>query len=254
MDVVRVNLSSRAASMDSQQRGAPKVQDSIAEPTFVGLAVLFRAHRYAVDTGSDIWDFAVEIAHLRSLGLTDSDLRWLARKGYVEHAREVTVQGHDGREFQSTGDLTFRKRTCFVLTADGVSKAGYVAEDKATLTDDVNGPGEENGQTVQSPTPHWDAETRELRMNGQVVKRFKWHALNQEAVLAVFEEEGWPVRIDDPIPPQPEQDPKRRLSDTIKCLNRKQTNELIRFHGDGTGEGVTWELVGQDGSDEGPSG
>ena len=50
-----------------------------------------------------------------------------------------------------------------------------------------------------------------------------------------------------------EQDPKRRLSDTTKCLNRKQTNELIRFRGDGTGEGVTWELVGQDGSDDGPS-
>lgn len=240
--------------MDSQQRGVRTGQESIAELTFVGLGVLLRAYCYAVDTGSDIWDFAVEIAHLHSLGLTDSDLRWLARKGYVEHAREVTVQGHDGREFQTTGDLTFKKRTCFVLTADGVSKARDVNENEATLTDDVNGPGEGNGQAVQSPLPHWGAETRELRMNGQVVKRFKWHAVNQEAVLAVFEEEGWPVRIDDPLPPQPEQDPKRRLSDTIKCLNRKQKNELIHFHGDGTGEGVTWEFVGHDGSDEGPLG
>ena len=50
-------------------------------------------------------------------------------------------------------------------------------------------------------------------------------------------------RIDDPLPPQAEQDSKRRLSDTIKCLNNKQINELIRFHGDGTGEGITWEQV-----------
>ena len=86
------------------------------------------------------------------------------------------------------------------------------------------------------------------------MKRFKWTAANQETILVAFEEEGWPARIDDPLPQQPEQDPKRRLSDTIKCLNRKQTNELIRFRGDGTGEGVTWELIGQDDSDDRPSG
>ena len=39
------------------------------------------------------------------------------------------------------------------------------------------------------------------------------------------------------------QDPKRRLSDTIKCLNRKQANSLIHFRGDGTGEGIVWEFA-----------
>ena len=61
--------------------------------------------------------------------------------------------------------------------------------------------------------------------------------------MSAFEEEGWPPRIDDPLSPHPDQDTKRRLSDTIKCLNRKQSNRIIHFRGDGTGEGVIWEFV-----------
>jgi hypothetical protein len=65
---------------------------------------------------------------------------------------------------------------------------------------------------------------------------------NQEVVLHAFQEEDWPRRIDDPIPPSPEQDRKRRLNETIKGLNRHQVAPLIRFHGDGTGEGLYWDL------------
>ena len=72
--------------------------------------------------------------------------------------------------------------------------------------------------------------------------------MNQEAILTAFQEEGWPARIDDPLPPHPEQDPKRRLNDTIKCLNRKQSQSLIHFRGDGTGEAVIWERVAKNGS------
>jgi hypothetical protein len=57
-----------------------------------------------------------------------------------------------------------------------------------------------------------------------------------------FEEEHWPPRIDDPLPKNPELLPKRRLHDAIKSLNRNQKRSLIRFMGDGTGEGVRWEL------------
>ena len=64
--------------------------------------------------------------------------------------------------------------------------------------------------------------------------------------LAVFEEEQWPSRIDDPLPQQNGQDPKRRLHDTINSLNRKQKNGLIRFSGDGRGAGVRWKLVARD--------
>ncbi len=93
------------------------------------------------------------------------------------------------------------------------------------------------------PQPQWDPERRLLRFNGVSVKEFKWTAHNQEAVLSAFQEENWPARIDDPLPPHAEQDSKRRLSDTIKCLNRKQMNPILHFRGDGTGEGVVWEKI-----------
>jgi hypothetical protein len=82
-----------------------------------------------------------------------------------------------------------------------------------------------------------------LRVGEVVVKQFKVPAANQERILAAFEEDGWPIRIDDPLPPAVEQDPKRRLHDTINSLNRNQKRPLIRFIGDGSGQGIRWQLV-----------
>jgi len=89
--------------------------------------------------------------------------------------------------------------------------------------------------------PHWDSLRRELTLDGQVVKRFRVPAPNQEAVLMAFEEEGWPAMVLDPLSPQDEQDGKQRLHDTIKSLNRSRLARVIHFSGDGTGEGVMWE-------------
>jgi hypothetical protein len=231
--------------------------------------VLLEAVHYAEQTSGDCWEFAVELDQLTAMGLTCNDFRWLVRNGLVEHQREVTLEGDDGRAFRPTGDLTFSEGTCFILTDAGIAFAdGSCPADTAGTSRSSSSPDEENVSVVvnrnvsrngkdpkrEPSVPTWDSERRELRINAVTVKQFKWMAANQETVLAAFEEEGWPARIDDPLPPQPDQDSKRRLSDTIKCLNRKQKNELIHFRGDGTGEGVTWELVRQNGSDDGPSG
>jgi len=61
-------------------------------------------------------------------------------------------------------------------------------------------------------------------------------------ILTTFEEEKWPPKVDDPLPPHAEIDAKQRLHDTIKSLNRGQKRKLIRFRGDGTGQGIRWEL------------
>jgi hypothetical protein len=239
---------------DSSSDVHPKRVDSqaggrIAAKFRPALALLLEASEYAEQTSGDCWEFAVEIQHLRELGLSHNDLRWLVRVQFVEHASEVTIPGDNSREFRATGDLTFTERTCFVLTSNGVVAARgscQVSSDGGKPRPSAVHASDGSDTAASPPVPTWDAEKRVLCIDGQIVKRFKWHAMNQETVLAAFEEEGWPVRIDDPLPPQPEQDSKRRLSDTIKCLNRKQQNPLIHFRGDGTGEGVIWELVEQD--------
>lgn len=221
-------------------------QNTLPTRVCAALALLLDAFEYAEQTNSDHWEFAVEIQQLHDLGLTKNDLRFLVRKHFVEHASEVTVLGHDGRQFQSTGDLTFTEHTCLVLTSSGVVAA--IESSKARSDSNAMRALIVRTAVVSSarPLPAWDPERRVLSIDGTIVKHFKWPAVNQEAILAAFEEEGWSARIDDPLPPQPEQDSKRRLSDTIKCLNRKQANPLIHFHGDGTGEGVFWELVKAD--------
>lgn len=49
---------------------------------------------------------------------------------------------------------------------------------------------------------------------------FRRPAINQELLLAALEEEGWPTRIDEPLSRTPDIDPKVRIHDAIKALNR----------------------------------
>ncbi len=100
-------------------------------------------------------------------------------------------------------------------------------------------------------TPTWDRDRQELKWGPSLVKQFKLPSINQQTILMAFEEEHWPPRIDDPLPPDDDMDPKRRLNDTIKSLNRNQKNRRIRFLGDGSGRGVRWEPIRE--TDELPS-
>jgi len=230
----------------------------------LALAVLLEGADYSEQTSGNSWEFSVELERLLLLGLNLNDFRWLVRNHLVVHQCEITLDGDNGRAFRPTGDLTFPDRTCFVLTDRGVSLARkcclstgrrttYIFEsgaadfiDRLFASIDALPIGNRPAiDIVRAITllPKWDGDRRLLMLNEDVVKKFKWLAENQEAILSAFEEEGWPPRIDDPLSPHPEQDSKRRLSDTIKCLNRKQCRPLIRFRGDGTGEGVLWELV-----------
>jgi len=101
---------------------------------------------------------------------------------------------------------------------------------------------EEVGEKPMIPAmPHWDDSTRRLTFGGQLIKDFKQNSPNQVAILRAFQEEGWPPKIYDPLPPIPGIVSTRRLSDTILALNKShKINDVLRFHGDGTGQGITW--------------
>lgn len=204
-----------------------------------GLGLLGRAFRYANDVGCDVWELAVERPSLLSCGVTDTDLRWLLKKQYAIHAIEVTLPGESARAFRMLDSLHFEDRSCFVLTDSGFEafkKLEQLPSDRR-LWHDLMRPHEFR------QTPRWEPESHELFLGEKLVKQFKLPSPNQEAILMAFHEEQWPKSIDDPIPPCFEQDPKQRLRDTIKSLNRNQKQTLIRFRGDGTGERVMWELV-----------
>jgi hypothetical protein len=203
----------------------------------VALSLLLEAHHYAQEFQRSVWDFAVEISALQPAGATNNEFRWLVCKGYVQHAAETTPAEADGRTFCPLGSLTFPDRTCFVLTESGL-----------TFADQVCGrpPREAERQPRSTPPgtiPRWDAHRQELYWGMVLVKQFKVPAPNQELILAALEEELWPLRIDDPLPPRADQDSKRRLHDTINSLNRNQKTPVLHFMGDGKGLGIRWEVV-----------
>ena len=77
-----------------------------------------------------------------------------------------------------------------------------------------------------------------------LVKHFRKLAPNQMRLLDAFQDNGWRSRIGDPLPAQnSDEDLKQRLRDTVKDLNRSLGEPVVRFRGDGTGKGVTWEHV-----------
>jgi hypothetical protein len=207
------------------------------------LRYLAEAASFARELGRDPWDFAVEIGSLREMGLNNNHFRWLVCEGLVEHKQEITTVGDTRRVFQPDRPLSFSENTCFVLSEGGLDFArnGLASLPPAQETAESSSAVSRNGYG-KDLLPKWDRERQELRVGDVVVKQFKVPALNQERILAAFEEEGWPVHIDDPLPPHPEQDSKRRLHDTINSLNRSQKNPLIQFSGNGNGQGIRWKL------------
>ena len=246
-----------------------------------GLDQLARAADYAQDLGNSLWEFAVEIDRLLALGMTTSDLRWLAKRGYVIHGREVTSPRDAVRRFEPPEqNLAFSPTTCFVLTAGGLGMLGRdrslaspavvgmpallernvdrsdarLIENGASDADELGTAGSielpsrrlidaQSQQSLEGVLPNWDRESRTFLVGEYLIKRFRVPSPNQESVLDAFQEEGWPQSIDDPLPPSGDQHPKRCLRDTIKCLNLNQASRMIRFHGDGTGQRVLWQLL-----------
>jgi hypothetical protein len=205
-----------------------------------GLLLLLQASRSAEQCGRSPWEFAVEIGELQGAGLSHAHLRWLVCHGYAEHACERTSGQDANRSFEPSTNISFSASTCFVLTALGLPFIAQIVDERATVQ--LLPPPPDEGVQAARPVPRWDCKRRELWWGEVLVKSFRVPAENQETVLAALEEEGWPERIDDPLRQASCRDAKARLHDTIKALNRSQTNAMLRFHGDGTGQAVLWRL------------
>jgi hypothetical protein len=254
MDAVKVS----AIDLPTLEMSDPPAQTDfsdirLARRVTAALAALLDALEYARDLQRSVWDFAVEISALRRLELSGSDLRWLVGKGFVEHAVEVTPSGDPERGFRQSGRLMFCKKTCFVLTPAGAAVAREVCATSKPVgrRDQVALKRSMLSMTapVEALVPRWDRERQELRIGSILVKRFRVPQPDQETILAAFEEECWPPRIDDPLSPRGDLSPECRLQATIKSLNRNQKRPLIRFLGDGSG--IRWEFCADHDQDRG---
>jgi len=232
----------------------------IDEGLRAGLALLWRAYICTQVTGANTWDFAMRTGRLYEAGMTSSDLRWMVARGFAEHQEEASGYDEGRRSVRGSNGYFFNEHTCLILTASGAALAEHVFREKpewpqATLSA-LAAVAEETAvlaaarrpaiETRKPPAallkPCWNANRRELSFEGLIVKRFRVPARNQETILSVFEEEGWAEHIHDPLPVTHDIDAPTRLHDAINRLNRCQINPLLRFHGDGKGTGVFWEL------------
>lgn len=205
------------------------------------IGLLRDALSYARLAGREEWDFAVEIPAFLRQGVTENDLRWLVCCGYANCAEErLAGAGEFDRRFCHRSVLLFSRKTCFTLTTAGLAFA-----ERVVLRDDRVPPaaGHPEILVIEPPRPSWDVQRKELSLQGKLVKEYKVPSPNQVTILSAFEEDGWPLRIDDPLPRVAGMCPKRRLHDAIINLNRNQKQASLRFMGDGTGEGVRWEAV-----------
>ncbi|MEQ9379955.1 MAG: hypothetical protein RJP95_03775 [Pirellulales bacterium] len=222
------------------------------------VALLLQARQYALSLQTNVWEFALELHIFLAVGISINDLRWLACHGFVVHGEEIELKTEGVREFRTGPRLSFTQRSCFVLTHEGVQFSSQVVtsvpegppphgvadRSKLLTSSESNGSSEEHSPSEDViALPFWNQDLRELSLMDELVKRYRLPSPNQEMVLQAFQEEDWPTRVDDPLPPVPDLEPKRRLHDTIKSLNRHQKTRFIRFKGDGRGEGVIWEPI-----------
>lgn len=104
------------------------------------------------------------------------------------------------------------------------------AADSTSKIPDGNPPNE-----ADAILPVWDEKSGNLTFDGKAARHYEKRAYNCIAILDVFQLEGWPVRVDDPLPngKNPE-----RLSNTIKTLNTGL--QTIEFFSGGDGQSTGW--------------
>jgi hypothetical protein len=222
---------------------APSSTPSSATPDLgfrVALELLASAFESAQSSGQNVWEFAVETQEFFRAGVTATTLRWMVSKGYADHRQELSARKSSHRNFRRLSSLAFPANTCFVLTEKGRTFLSGTGAETASLRllGDVGPHVDPTGQ--KAACPRWDPDLRLLSWRGVVVKHFRVPAQNQETILSALEEEGWPPRIDDPLPQTPNIAPRCRLAETLKALNRHQKHTLLHFRGDGTGKGIMW--------------
>jgi hypothetical protein len=251
MDALKMSAVGRPSGLRTAEVSSEPAGDERLLAPRIGAALdaLLDAAEYAHDLGTGAWDFALEIASLRRMKLSNSDLRWLVVRGLVEHALEIAPGENMQRSFRPAKRLVFGKKSCFVLAPAGLRLAHALRGSDGSMehAEAISTLSQAARESIAAPSqsPKWDRDRHELRIGPVLIKRFTIPSAGQEAILAAFEENGWPARIDDPLPSRDEPSRKARLQETVGALNRTLRRPFIEFSSDASGRGVLWEFRGE---------
>jgi hypothetical protein len=209
-------------------------------PLKEALRLLGASHNQGVDARTNPERQGVSVARLRAAGTTDLELSQLVALGFASLIRQGNLLP---RGAVLPGSLSFPADAAVVLTEAGAAWFRQVIL-TSTMPLPLHSvcPADPTQRGERDRVPHWDKDLRELRHAGLLAKDYRQPARCQELILDVFEEEGWGAEILDPLSGGPDVDPRERLHDTVKNLNRHQKQARIHFRVTGMGTKVRWEI------------
>jgi hypothetical protein len=208
---------------------------------------LLLARWECTDLGQSPREHPVPLCRLHELGIPDDILLWMLFHDHIEHLhtspkRQRGTYRENRTPCQPAKSLTFTAESCFALNDRGAEFADAFLAD--ALLPQFEGAFEDAWQKLIMGllVPAYHRDERVFTWGEHVLKRFRQPAVNQELVLISAEELDWPEWFDDPLHRKNGHNPKTLLHDTIKDLNRRQSEWLIHFKGDGSGRRIGWEL------------
>jgi hypothetical protein len=184
----------------------------------------------------------VTLSCLHDLGVGHPLILRLLYHAHIEHVRPFRgATEHCAKQFL-THTLQLGAGSLFYLTDTGEAFAALFLDDGLVTSTETCPTAAWHRFLHGELVPHYDKDERIFGWGARTLKSFRQPSCNQELLLLTAEELKWPAWFDDPLPKQAGKNAKKRLHDTIKDLNRRQTSHLIHFKGDGTGTRVGWEF------------
>jgi hypothetical protein len=196
------------------------------------LRLLWGAYHQA-DAG-DRWQYAVRLAELGRVGVTEADLRQMIGQKLVECREETTADHSKRRRFRTWRGPAIPTRSCFVLSEAGARVASELTGDRAAPA--------KAASATDAPSGDERDGVRVLRWGGRA-KPFVQEAKNQTTVLKAFQAGGWPEWIPNPLPPDPEIPRRRKLLTTVKNLNRALKGWPLSFRAGTKKDLIGWERL-----------
>jgi hypothetical protein len=184
----------------------------------------------------------VSLEHFHNQGVGKDVLLWMFYHGHIECLDSAPGRTNGSAGLPPEEGALPTAASNFSLTEVGEAFADlFLAQALLPASEEEF---EETWELLQMGrlVPGYDQDSRLFFWGCHVLKHFRQPSCNQVLVLCTAEELDWPAWFDDPLPPVPLSNPKVRLHDTVKDLNRRQEPYLIHFKGDGTGTRIGWEL------------